>query len=144
MRSSADTPRSNGLARRGRTGRAANFGWLLLGLLCVGAGLVGSIVPLMPTTIFLILGAGCFARSSPRLEAWLLGHPRFGSPIRAWQAERAIPRAAKRAACIGIGIGYGLFWLAIHPGWKLALGVGMAMLACMLWIVSRPSPARTG
>ena len=46
--------------------------------------------------------AACFARSSPRLEAWLLNHPRFGPALCAWREERAIPRRAKIAACIGI------------------------------------------
>ena len=136
-------PRSREIARGDRTGRTAKLGWLLLGLLCVCAGLVGSVVPLMPTTIFLILGAGCFARSSPRLEAWLLGHPRFGAPIRAWRTERAVPRVAKRAACIAMAMSYALFCLATRPVWGIALGTGLAILASALWIVTRPDPART-
>ncbi len=144
MRNSADTPRSDHPVRRGPANRAAQFGWLSLGLFCLGAGLVGSVVPLMPTTIFLILGAGCFARSSPSLEVWLLRHPRLSPPIRAWRAERAIPRAAKRAACIGMGLGYALFCLAVRPDWAVALGVALAMSVCAFWIVRRPLPARGG
>ncbi len=121
-------------------GRVVRGIWLVLGLLCVGLGVVGVFVPLMPTTIFMILAAGCFARSSPRLEAWLLDHPRFGPALRAWRAEGAIPRAGKRAACIGIAIGYGLFWLGARPGWGLALIVAGIMLGCAIWIVRRPLP----
>jgi len=124
-----------------QAGRIVRAVWLALGLLCVGLGLVGAFLPLMPTTIFMILAAGCFARSSPRLEAWLLAHPRFGPVLRAWRAEGAIPRAGKRAACIGIAIGYALFWLGARPGWPLALIVGVAMLFCAIWIVRRPLPA---
>jgi uncharacterized membrane protein YbaN (DUF454 family) len=129
------------------TGRIARAGWLALGLFCVALGIVGAVLPLMPTTIFLILAAGCFARSSARLEARLLAHPRFGPAIRNWRAERAIPRGAKRAACIGIAAGYGMFWLAVRPGWLLGLAAAAAMAACALWIVSRPLPgadSRTG
>lgn len=126
--------------RAGSLARAARTGWLLLGFLCLGLGFVGAIVPLMPTTIFLILAAGCFARSSKRLEAWLLDHPRFGPALRAWRAEGAIPRQGKRAACIGMTIGYALFWLGARPGWGLGLAVAAMMLACALWIISRPTP----
>lgn len=123
-----------------RRGRAARTFWLLLGFLCVGTGFVGAFVPLLPTTIFMILGAGCFARSSPRLEAWLLDHPRFGPALVAWRAEGTIPRAGKRAACIGIAVGYGLFLIGARPGWSVALAVAAMMAACAAWIVTRPLP----
>lgn len=135
MRAAPDVP-----AVRLPGGAVVRGGWLLLGFLCVGLGFVGAFVPLMPTTIFMILGAGCFARSSPRLEAWLLAHPRFGPTLRAWRAEGAIPRAGKRAACIGIAVGYGLFWLGARPGPVPALAVAAMMLACAMWITTRPLP----
>ena len=68
------------------------LGWLALGCLFVGLGMIGAVLPLMPTTIFLILATGCFARSSPRLEAWLLNHPRFGPTLRDWRERGAILR----------------------------------------------------
>lgn len=124
-----------------KTGRALRIGWLALGFFCVGLGIIGAMLPLMPTTIFLILAAGCFARSSPRLEAWLLDHPRHGPALRAWRAEGAIPKRGKQAACIGMTIGYVLFWIGAHPGPLLAIGVAVALLACAGWIITRPLPA---
>ncbi len=123
------------------TGRALRIGWLSLGFFWVGLGIIGAFLPLMPTTIFVILAAGCFARSSPRLEAWLLDHPRHGPSLRAWRAEGAIPKKGKQAACIGMTIGYALFWLGTHPGPLLAIGVAVALLACAVWIITRPLPA---
>lgn len=117
--------------------------WLAGGLLCVGLGLVGAFVPLMPTTIFLILAAGCFARSSPRLEAWLLDHPRFGPSLRSWREQRAIPRNGKIAACFGMALGYGLFMVGTHPQAQTALGVALALMGCAGWIVTRPRPKPT-
>jgi uncharacterized membrane protein YbaN (DUF454 family) len=114
--------------------------WLVLGLICVGLGIIGALLPLMPTTVFLILAAGCFARSSPRLEAWLLNHKRFGPTLRAWRANGAIPRKAKIAACAGIALGYLLFVVGAHPKLMLELIVGALMAACALFIVTRPAP----
>ncbi|MND58812.1 Inner membrane protein YbaN [compost metagenome] len=120
--------------------RSVRAGWLVLGFGFVGLGFIGAFVPLMPTTIFLILAAACFTRSSPRLEAWLLNHPRFGPTLRAWRAEGAVPRRAKIAACLGMALGYGLFWLAVRPGLWLGLAVASVVAACALFVVSRPSP----
>ena len=132
--------RPDPFTKTGRASRVLRVGWLLLGCLCVGLGLVGAFVPLLPTTIFLILGAGCFARSSPRLEAWLVDHPRFGPALRTWRTEGAIPRSGKRAACIGIAIGYGLFLIGARPALGLGLFVGAMMAACAAWIITRPAP----
>ncbi|WP_449253643.1 YbaN family protein [Brevundimonas naejangsanensis] len=120
--------------------RPMRAGWLALGLMFVGLGFIGAFVPLMPTTIFLILAAACFTRSSPRLEAWLLNHPRFGPTLRAWRAEGAVPRRAKIAACLGMAVGFGLFWLVVRPGLWLGLTVAVAMTVCAVFVASRPSP----
>jgi len=68
-------------------------GWVALGL-----GIAGVPLPLLPTTPFLILAAACFLRSSPRLHARLLAHPRLGPYLAQWQRERSIPARAKRRA----------------------------------------------
>jgi uncharacterized membrane protein YbaN (DUF454 family) len=116
--------------------------FLILGLLFVGLGVVGAFLPLMPTTVFLILAAGCFARSSPRLEAWLMNHPRFGPTLRAWRENGAIPRKAKVFACLGMAFGLGLFfwaWIA-HPHRHLwvAVLVTIVMAGSAAFVVSRP------
>ncbi len=123
----------------GRLHAAARYGWLALGFFFVALGAIGALLPLMPTTIFLILAAGCFARSSPRLEAWLLDHPRFGPTLRAWRRDRAIPRKAKWLACTGIAAGYAIFLATARPHWPLGVIVATAMAACALFILSRPT-----
>ncbi|MEO1199753.1 MAG: YbaN family protein [Pseudomonadota bacterium] len=116
------------------------FVWLTCGLGLTGIGLVGTVLPVLPTTIFLILAAGCFARSSPRLEAWLIDHPVLGPPIIGWRETGAIPRPAKRAAYLGLIIG--LISLIVtrmlHP---VGL-IGIAFLFSLIgwWIASRPEP----
>lgn len=121
--------------------RALRWVWVVTGWLFVALGVIGAMLPLMPTTIFIILAAGCFARSSPRLEAWLLHHPRFGPTLRAWWAEGAIPRGGKVAACVGIAVGYGLFWWSVRPDLIVDLIVAVVLAACAAFIVTRPAPA---
>jgi hypothetical protein len=115
--------------------------WFVAGWLFVGLGIVGALLPLLPTTIFIILAAGCFARSSPRLETWLLRHPRFGPTLRAWRAEGAIPRRGKVAACLGMAVGYALFWSSMQPGLFVDVAVAIALAGCAAFILSRPTPA---
>lgn len=134
MSAPPDRPAQGLLGRLGRTA------WLILGLTCVGLGIIGALLPLMPTTIFLILAAGCFARSSPRLERWLLTHRRFGPTLVAWRAEGAIGPRAKIMACSGIAFGFILFFWRAHPTPLLAIGVAAAMAACALYIITRPLP----
>ncbi|ARO15901.1 inner membrane protein ybaN (plasmid) [Ketogulonicigenium robustum] len=119
---------------------ARQAGFFVLGCLMVVLGVIGAVLPLMPTTVFLILAAWCFGRSSPRLEAWLLNHPRFGPTLRAWRKDGAIPLRAKYFAVGGITLGYALFFWGARPGWLLAIGVLIPMAAIAMWIVTRPLP----
>jgi len=107
------------------------------GMLLAGIGIVGIFVPLLPTTIFMILAAACFARSSPALEAKLLGDPRFGPQIRLWRDRRAISRKGKVAACIGIALGATLFALTAAPVAAKA-GASALLAGIALWIWMRP------
>jgi uncharacterized membrane protein YbaN (DUF454 family) len=69
--------------------------WILAGLTCVAVGSIGIIVPGLPTTVFFIAAAWCFARSSPRLEQWVLGLPKIGPAVRRYRAGLGMPRRAK-------------------------------------------------
>lgn len=68
------------------------------GLLCVGLGAAGVILPLVPTTPFLLLAAACFAKSSDRFYMWLLEHRRFGPMIRDYREKRGITRKTRLTA----------------------------------------------
>lgn len=111
--------------------------YIALGWFLVGLGIIGAMLPVMPTTIFLILAAAAFARGSPRTRAWLLAHPRLGPPIRRWEAEGAISPRAKRLA-VGMMAAAFLFclWMAL-PLWVLVLE-GLLIAAGAAFVLTRP------
>lgn len=113
-----------------------------IGFALVGLGLIGAVLPLLPTTIFFILAVPCFARSNPRVEAWIRDHPRFGPPVQAWHEHGAISVPAKWMALAGMAFGYGVFLVTTAARLPLALGVGVALGGCALYVVTRPSGPR--
>ena len=76
--------------------------WLLLGITSLALGIVGVVLPLLPTTPFVLLSAYCFARSSPRLHDWLIGHRIFGPLIHNWERHKAISPRAKVMAVLSM------------------------------------------
>ena len=120
---------------RSRTVRA---GWLALGLACVGLGGLGIVVPGLPTTVFFIAAAACFSKSSPRLEAWVLGLRGVGPMVRDHRAGLGMPRRAKVLAttCIAVFVGSAL-WLAIeHPALRgVVAAAALAGVAVIWWRV---------
>ena len=84
--------------------QAGNKGKVLIlkitGIIFVGLAILGVILPILPTTPFLLVAAACFARSSPAMQRRLLANKTFGPMIHDWQKHRSIPRKAKRIALL--------------------------------------------
>jgi uncharacterized membrane protein YbaN (DUF454 family) len=70
----------------------------VLGFLFVGIALLGVILPLLPTTPFVLLAAACFARSSEKWHRWMLANDTFGPMIRNWERNRCISCRVKLIA----------------------------------------------
>ena len=72
--------------------------WFAGGLLSVGIGGLGVIVPGLPTTVFFIVAAACFSKSNKRFEQWVLNLPRIGRTVRDYREGLGMPRRAKVVA----------------------------------------------
>ena len=113
--------------------------WLSLGLLCVALGAIGVILPLMPTTVFLLVATFAFARSSPKLHNWLLEHRIFGNVIKNWQTHKAIGKKAKRASAVSMIAIVALSWGMGAPSWVVGSQVVILGLVAT-FIMTRPLP----
>lgn len=78
--------------------------FLTLGWLFFVLGIVGALLPVMPTAPFILLAAGCWARSSRRFHFWLINHKFFGKFVRDWENNHAVPFYAKWLATIMMAI----------------------------------------
>lgn len=115
--------------------RQMNF---LLGMLMVGLGVLGAFLPVLPSTCFFISAAYFFGKSSARMEAWVLNHPRFGYAVRSWQETRSIPLAGKIAATVAMSLS-GVF-LVISPAPFWVVFSGLCVLVASAWyVLTRPT-----
>lgn len=112
---------------------------LALGFVCTAVGIAGIILPGIPGTVFLLIAAWAFSRSSERFHLWLYEHPRFGRTVREWHAHRVIPVRAKVAALsMMAATAVGLVLLS-DGGWQLPAISGGIMAVVAVWILTRPS-----
>lgn len=109
--------------------------WLAGGLTSLGLGLIGVVLPIMPTVPFLLLAAFCFARSNPAWEQRLLDHPQYGPSLRQWRERRAIARPAKLGALGAMTVGVGFTWITV--GWPWVMISLAVLLVCGSWIWTR-------
>ena len=82
----------------------ARWAWFAGGWFAVGVGGLGVVVPGLPTTVFFIVAAACFSRSSPRFERWVLDLPRVGPLVRDYREGLGMPRRAKVFAIATIAV----------------------------------------
>ena len=113
--------------------------WLLGGIVFVAVGAIGVVLPLLPTTPFLLLAAYCFARSSTKLHDWLLNHRSFGPLINNWDQHGSIDRRSKRIAIVVIVLTAVISILIGVPWWALASQIVVLAVAAT-FILTRPDP----
>ncbi len=109
----------------------------MVGGLCVGLGILGAVLPLLPTTPFILLASACFMRGSPRFHHWIIHHPTFGTFIRDWQEKRALRRSVKHRAMALIVLSFTVS-IYFSPFLWLKIALLIFAIVLLLWFVQLP------
>ncbi|OUS26390.1 hypothetical protein A9Q98_10745 [Thalassotalea sp. 42_200_T64] len=110
--------------------------YLTVGFGFIALAVIGIVLPVLPTTPFLLVAAACFAKSSTRCHQWLLNNKVFGQIIHHWQTSRCIPQKAKIFAILSILL-FGSFSVIIAVP-NIYGKVATSLLLCIgLYVVLR-------
>lgn len=115
---------------------------VVLGFICLALGIIGIVIPILPTTPFLLLAAACFFRGSNRAYRWLMQHKLFGDYIRNFREYRAIPLKTKIIAItlLWTTILISIFFIVESVYLRLLLGaIAVAVTAHILRFNTLPS-----
>lgn len=125
-----------------QTPAAAPVRWpyALLAYACTALALAGLALPGLPTTPFVLAAAWAARRGSPALDRWLRGHRHLGPLLHHWQTQRAVPRRAKWAAVLLLGLSWTGLALA-SDGLLVPGAAALPMAAVALFVVTRPTPS---
>ena len=110
----------------------------IMAYISLGLGLAGIVLPLLPTTPFVLLAAWCASRSSPAFEAWLTGHRTFGPAIRDWRERRAVPVRARWLASGMLLSSWLMLIIAGSPLFVLVV-TGTFFAGLVVFLATRPS-----
>ena len=115
--------------------------YLVAGWLCILLGIIGAVLPLIPTTPFILVAAFCFSRSSERLHQYLLNNKIFGKVIKDWENDGVIPFKVKllSTSMMIVMVSYPLFFKTFHMGLKAVVVITVLMVMTYIW--TRPSQA---
>lgn len=110
---------------------------IFIASISLGLGIVGIFVPLLPTTPFLLLSAGLYAKSSEKLYDWLLNHKILGNYIKSFREDKAISLHIKILAIftIWLSLGYSIFFV-VNNKWYLQLILAVIALGVSFHILS--------
>ena len=113
--------------------------WRSLVVIFVLLGFIGALLPVMPTTVFLILAAWAASKGWPQMDEWLLNHPKYGPTLRNWREHGTVPRKVKWIASIVMAISGTLMLLTSAP-LLVKVFTDLTMFAVAIWLWLRPEP----
>lgn len=122
--------------------RALQRTWRTVGSLCFAIGIVNAFIPLLPTTVFLLIGVWAYGKGDPAMRERMMNHPRFGPSLRLWVEKRQIKRTGKVGAVTGIALSAAFTAFMIGPKpimWAIVTG----LLLLSGYLATRPEPARS-
>ena len=112
-----------------------------LGFLFLALGAIGIFLPVWPTTIFWIVAALCFARSSPAMRDWIYARPKFGPPIQQFIERGTLSRTSKTGALAGMALAAGISSAVLWGRWSW-MGMALVLILCgAAYVLSRPTDA---
>lgn len=116
---------------------------IVVGTILVGIGILGMFLPLLPTTIFLLGAAACYARASERFYERLLANRMCGPFIREWREHRTVPRRARRTALLLIVASFSTSITFFVPGilWRVIVGLVGVGVFTIVWRLPVREPA---
>lgn len=97
---------------------------------------VGVLLPLLPTTPFLILASACFAKSSERFHQMLLNNKWFGVELRRWEKNKTISRSSKKRATLVIVLTFSVSIYVLHSRLELQIML-IGIASGLLWMIWR-------
>lgn len=116
--------------------------YILAGIVFVLLGIAGALLPVLPTTPFMLLAAACFARASPRFYNWLLNNPVFGPTVLEWRRHHCIPWRIKITAIVLMFLTLGVSIVFFVPRWELQLALAAAGVVLGVYLYRIPSRDR--
>ena len=112
--------------------------WMTLGFICLVFAYIGVVTPGIPFSIFLVIAAFSFARSSKKMHDWLYNHKYFGPFLTNWGKYRVFPLYAKYTMVIMMSISLVIMWYSLQ-NFNAVLWTGLTMLGVSIWALRYPS-----
>ncbi|PNK59783.1 YbaN family protein [Psychrobacter sp. FDAARGOS_221] len=119
--------------------RLLRYSFIILGGVFFITGVIGIILPVLPTTPFILLAAACWAKGSTKFHHWLINHKTFGNMVINWQQHRAIPRRAKYLAWSMMSLSCGMLFYRLSNNLQwLAWLTSVICVATAIWMSRLP------
>jgi uncharacterized membrane protein YbaN (DUF454 family) len=108
--------------------------WNCLGFLSLGMAYIGVVTPGIPYSPFVVFAAYCFAKSSPRMHAWIMNHKTFGPFITNWNQKRVFPLKLKFFMLASMSVSLLImFFTGVKPIGIISTAIFMGLVACWAW-----------